>query len=137
MLAQNTLKRSHCFGSLLLANYRGQDDKDLGWSGSYGKGSTGDYRQQTTPVGYFKEVNPFGLSDMHGNVWEWCADDWHENYDGAPTDGRAWLNGNDNRSPLRGGSWLFHPVLCRSATRVSNYRRVYRINYLGFRVVCG
>ena len=120
-----------------LANYRGTDDKDFGWSGSYGKGPKGDYREQTTPVGYFKVVNPFGLSDLHGNVWEWCADDWHENYNDAPTDGSAWLGGNDNRSPLRGGSWDYPPESCRSAARIYVDRRVDCDIYFGVRVVCG
>ncbi|MGK7875458.1 MAG: formylglycine-generating enzyme family protein [Xenococcaceae cyanobacterium] len=120
-----------------LANYRGTDEKDLQWSGSYGKGPKGNYREQTTPVGYFKVVNPFGLSDMHGLVWEWCADDWHDNYEGAPTDGSAWLNGNDNRSPLRGGSWFSYPDDCRSAFRDFNIWRGGRYGYNGFRVVCG
>ena len=120
-----------------LANYLGQDEKDLQWSGSYGKGPKGDYREETTPVGYFKVVNPFGLSDMHGNVWEWCADDWHENYEGAPTDGSVWLNGDDTRSPLRGGSWFTYPSDCRSAARLNDYGRDDRNYDLGFRVVCG
>ncbi len=120
-----------------LANYRGTDDKDLELSGSYGKGTKGDYRQETTPVGYFKVVNPFGLSDMHGNVWEWCADEWHGNYQGAPTDGSAWLSGDDNLSPLRGGSWGHRPEDCRSASRVNFNRRVDRIGDGGIRVVCG
>ncbi|MDJ0746617.1 MAG: formylglycine-generating enzyme family protein [Xenococcaceae cyanobacterium MO_167.B27] len=120
-----------------LANYRGKDDKDLGVSGSYGKGPKGDYREQTTTVGYFKEVNPFGLSDMHGNVWEWCADTWHDNYQGAPNNGSAWLSGDDNRSALRGGSWIYLPGYCRSATRVNLNRRDYRDDDDGFRVVCG
>ncbi len=120
-----------------LANYRGTDDKDFGWSGSYGKGPKGDSREQTTPVGYFKVVNPFGLSDLHGNVWEWCADDWHENYNDAPTDGSAWLGGNDNRSPLRGGSWDYPPESCRSAARIYVDRRVDCDIYSGVRVVCG
>ena len=76
----------------------------------------GEYRQQTTPVGQFPP-NAFGLYDMHGNVWESCLDNWHDNYDGAPTDGSAWVD-NDNRYQImRGGSWLNYPANCRSAYR--------------------
>jgi formylglycine-generating enzyme required for sulfatase activity len=74
---------------------------------------------------------------MHGNVWEWCEDNWHDNYDGAPTDGSVWIeNGDDNRSPLRGGSWFDYPDFCRSAYRHGSNRRGF-INSFGFRVVCG
>jgi formylglycine-generating enzyme required for sulfatase activity len=74
---------------------------------------------------------------MHGNVWEWCADAWHNNYDGAPRDGSVWIkNGDDNRSLLRGGSWFFNPNCCRSAYRDLN-RRDGNNYFLGFRVVCG
>jgi formylglycine-generating enzyme required for sulfatase activity len=76
---------------------------------------------------------------MSGNVWEWCEDDWHDSYIGAPNDGSAWLD-NDNRSQsrkrLRGGSWYTDPNYCRSAYRVFNNRRDYDSD-LGFRVVCG
>jgi formylglycine-generating enzyme required for sulfatase activity len=112
-----------------LANYNA--------SNTYADEPNGEYRNETTPVGQFPP-NAFGLYDMHGNVREWCADTWHDNYDGAPTDGSVWIeNGNDNRSPLRGGSWGYNPTYCRSAIRYDYYfRRVNRINNYGFRVAC-
>ena len=116
-----------------LANYRGTDYKE--WSGCYGKGPKGEYREETTPVGEFPP-NAFGLYDMHGNVWEWCADDFHKNYNGAPTDGSVWLNGDKEKSPLRGGSWYNNPNNCRSAIRDDYIRRDDLINYIGFRLVC-
>ena len=119
-----------------VANYRGTDDKGLGLSGSYGQGPKGDYREETTPVDHFGIANAFGLCDMHGNVWEWCQDHWHENYEGAPTDGNAWTTGgNDSYRLLRGGSWNYGPGLCRSAYRF--YAQPVVINdFIGFRVVC-
>ncbi|MFM6472590.1 MAG: formylglycine-generating enzyme family protein, partial [Dolichospermum sp.] len=86
-----------------LANYNGNN--------TYGDGPKGVYRKETTEVGSFKIANEFGLYDMHGNVWEWCQDDWHNNYEGAPVDGSAWIN-LSNRKVLRGGSWNYYPVLC-------------------------
>jgi len=118
-----------------LANYRGTDDKKFNWSGSYGDGPKGEYRKQTTPVGQFP-ANAFGLYDMHGNVWEWCADGWHENYAGAPTDGSVWLNEDKDRSPVRGGSWVSNPNYCRSAIRLIYLRRDVHSYYTGFRLVC-
>jgi formylglycine-generating enzyme required for sulfatase activity len=106
-------------------------------SNTYAEEAKGEYRSETTPVGQFPP-NAFGLYDMHGNVWEWCADTWHDNYDGAPTDGSAWIeNGNDNCSPPRGGSWCNAPNLCRSAFRNLNDRFDFLNNSSGFRVVCG
>ncbi len=111
-----------------LANYRATE--------TYADEPTGEYREETTPVGQFPP-NAFGLYDMHGNVWEWCADTWHDNYAGAPTDGSVWIkNGNDNRSPLRGGSWYLNPYFCRSAYRNDHFRRDLNV-IIGFRVVCG
>ncbi len=129
-----------------LANYRGTDNEEYKWSGSYGKGPKGEYREQTTPVGYFEVANAFGLSDMHGNVWEWCLDDWHDNYEDAPDDGSAWMEfepsylaknkQNKLYSVLRGGSWYDYPNYCRSAYRDFNYRRDLHDFNNGFRVVC-
>jgi formylglycine-generating enzyme required for sulfatase activity len=106
----------------------------------------GESRRQTTPVGEFPP-NAFGLYDMHGNVWEWCLDDWHGNYKGAPKDGIAWFNedsqDNNNlyrkqgKALLRGGSWYDVPDFCRSAYRLdSNSRDVFNLD-IGFRVACG
>ena len=116
-----------------LANYDGTDDPSGNWKGSYGRGSTGEYRQETTPVAQFP-ANDFGLFDMHGNMWEWCLDDWHGNYEGAPADGSAWLTSNSNAKILRGGSWGDVPRLCRSASRFYGNLVSYDLN--GFRVVC-
>ncbi|MBD2336670.1 SUMF1/EgtB/PvdO family nonheme iron enzyme [Calothrix sp. FACHB-156] len=100
----------------------------------YASAPKGEYRQQTTPVGKFPP-NAFGLYDMHGNIWEWCLDTYHKNYNEAPTDGSAWLSGNDNDSRvLRGGSWYDGARRCRSANR--NYvTRADRGSLVGFRVV--
>ena len=120
-----------------LANYRGQDHKidNTEYSGSYGSGPKGEYREETTPSDYFGVANAFGLCDMHGNVWEWCQDIWHQSYEGAPTDGSAWIiDGNDSYRIQRGGSWYSTPETCRSARR-SFDPSVYHASFIGFRVV--
>ncbi|MDQ2098934.1 MAG: SUMF1/EgtB/PvdO family nonheme iron enzyme [Tychonema bourrellyi B0820] len=136
-----------------LANYRGTDNEEYKWSGSYGAGPKGIDREETTPVGSFRVANAFGLYDMHGNVWEWCADPWHSGYQGAPTDGTVWDEiCNDNRyqnnihllintkedkrtQVLRGGSWRADPGDCRAAIR-NNVQPRIAANVFGFRVVC-
>jgi len=53
-----------------------------------------------------KKPYPWGLYDIHGYLWEWCADPWHENYEGAPRDGSVWNDGGDaKKRVVRGGSW--------------------------------
>ena len=121
-----------------LANYQGTDWEYEGktYPGFYGAGPNGEYRQQTTPVNQFDISNVFGLCEMHGNVWEWCQDHWHENYEGAPIDGSAWLTDNKEANRLlRGGSWNAYPRNCRSAYRLNNSPD-NRVNNLGFRVSC-
>ena len=111
-----------------VANYDGND--------FYGGGPQGKYRQETTPVGYFKVANGFGLYDMHGNVLEWCAaDTWHAKDEGAPSDGSAWVENDYRPRLLRGGSWIFSPRLCRSAYHNWDDAR-FRSSFIGFRVAC-
>ena len=119
--------------STKLANYNGNQ--------VYGNSEKGEYRQQTMDVDSFP-ANPWGLHDMHGNVWEWCADRWHSNYREAPEDGGARINEKTketknemNRRLLRGGSWVASPARCRSAYRYDDFPG-YRSSGIGFRVCC-
>jgi formylglycine-generating enzyme required for sulfatase activity len=111
-----------------LANYDGNY--------TYNNSSKGEFKEETTDVGIFP-ANRWGLHDLHGNVLEWCEDDWHSGYEVAPKDGSAWLEANatDTSKLLRGGCWNFNPRFCRSAFRF-NGSRDYRYGGIGFRVCC-
>jgi formylglycine-generating enzyme required for sulfatase activity len=111
-----------------LANYDGRS--------SYSGSPNGEYRGETIAVGSFP-ANDWGLHDMHGNVWEWCEDDYHDSYEGAPIDGSAWVDSDrtEARRLLRGGSWILIPRGCRSADRDYFTRDVIVID-VGFRVCC-
>ncbi len=111
-----------------LANYNG----DYPYNGA----APGENRARTTPVGSFPP-NAFGLHDMHGNVWEWCLDQYQPNYHTAPTDGSAWLNTNSDSTQkrvMRGGAWDYVAKACRSTVRCSLDPRM-RIAGCGFRVI--
>jgi formylglycine-generating enzyme required for sulfatase activity len=96
--------------------------------------SCGDKFNNTSPVGSFS-ANPFGLYDTVGNVWEWVADGWHDDYTNAPNDGRIWAEGADKSvRVLRGGSWNYYSLSSRAADRY-RYFPDYRDFNLGFRVV--
>jgi formylglycine-generating enzyme required for sulfatase activity len=107
-----------------LVNYDGNNP--------YGSTPKGLYRKKTTDVGSFPP-NAFGLYDMHGNVWEWCSDKWHDNYSDAPTDGSSWETGGSEYRVQRGGSGHYSAVYCRGANRHCR-SAVVRFWYFGFRV---
>ena len=115
-------------GTTTAFSFKGDTSK-LGEYGWYDDNS----EDKTQPVGQ-RKPNAWGLYDMHGNVWEWVADDWHENYDKAPTDGRVWIDkprGADR--VFRGGGWFSGAHYCRSASR--DYDRPDdRYNVVGFRL---
>jgi formylglycine-generating enzyme required for sulfatase activity len=122
------------FGATLmpeLANYDGNY--------VYGNGPKGTYREQTTDVSSFP-ANGWGLHDMHGNVWEWCEDHWHDSYNFAPGDDQPWLipaaADDDEARLLRGGSWFYGPGDCRSGYRDRSQPDFASRRFVGFRVVC-
>jgi len=121
------------FGQMIttaLANYNGSLE-----SYRYVK-TTEEYRGRTTPVTGFRLGNNFGLLDIHGNVWEWCLDSWHDNYQNAPDDGRPWqMGGRQDLKIVRGGSWKSPADECRLAFRGALDMDL-PLPYVGFRVVC-
>jgi formylglycine-generating enzyme required for sulfatase activity len=123
-------KTPFCYGHTIstdLANYDG--------TSAYVFGALGEYRRQTLPVCSFPVGNPYGLFDMHGQVWEWCADYWHDNYQEAPTNGEIWHTGGDDEFRIvRGGSWFNIPSRCRAAVR-GKYSPDVWLDQIGFRIM--
>jgi formylglycine-generating enzyme required for sulfatase activity len=125
------------------------DTLDVSWANydgnyTYGAGRKGIYRQRPVPVGAFGLVNRWGLADLHGQLWEWCGDQWHRDpVEGVVGDGSALegpdleLEGNQEQAMrlLRGGSWFIDPHRARAAVRLS-FRPVILRTTVGVRPGC-
>jgi len=109
------------------ANYYGNSD-DYNGCGA----RTGVYRQKTVPVGSLP-ANLWGLHEVHGNVWEWVKDSWHDTYADAPADGSTWEESGSSARVLRGGAWKYKPRILRAANR-NKAEPGYRSNFVGFRL---
>jgi formylglycine-generating enzyme required for sulfatase activity len=100
---------------------------------TYNGSAKGEYKEGPVPVGTFAS-NQFGLFDLHGNIWEWLQDSWHDDYVGAPSDGSAWTkDGDPSRRVFRGGSWSIYPRALRSAERL-RYLPDHQASSIGLRV---
>ncbi len=118
------------FGETITSDLANYDGRYL-----YGSEPKGIYREKINSVGTFQVANAFGLFDMHGNVWEWCLDHWHESYDNAPITGEVWIDCSNNQTRLlRGGSWRNEPLRCRSASRWHSDINQQSHN-IGFRII--
>jgi formylglycine-generating enzyme required for sulfatase activity len=115
------------FGNNISPNAANYDSKV-----SYAGSEVASPQNQTMAVGAYP-ANPFGLHDMHGNVWEWTEDCWNDSYIRAPTDGTPWTRGDCSRRVLRGGSYFSEPRILRSANRV-RFGVTERYGNGGFRV---
>jgi formylglycine-generating enzyme required for sulfatase activity len=103
----------------------------------YGAAPPGRHRDGPTTVGMYP-ANTLGLHDMHGNLFEWCEDNLHTDFTGAPSDARAWMDGPGlwpDYYVLRGAAWVSPPVQSRSAGRCGMVP-IYKSIAIGFRVVC-
>ena len=88
--------------------------------------------RMSAPVGSFKP-NPWGIYDMHANIWEWVQDCWTDNHKGAPKDGSARTDGNCERKSVRGGSWYYYPQVAKSPSRDSHPANLFSYN-IGIRL---
>jgi formylglycine-generating enzyme required for sulfatase activity len=93
----------------------------------------GESRLRTVDI-FMLKANALGLFQMSGNVAEWCQDRWHPDYEGAPADGSAWLDGNDNRRVIRGGAWDSEPYAARTYDRDAK-KASTKDDEVGFRLV--
>ncbi|MGB9164126.1 MAG: formylglycine-generating enzyme family protein, partial [Rhodomicrobium sp.] len=100
---------------------------------TFGDNNKGECRQKTVPVKSF-DPNPWGLYQIHGNVWEWCEDSWNDTYNHAPSNGSACTTGDGSVHVLRGGSWSNPPQYLRASFRVRNGVGLRGYN-AGFRLV--